>query len=158
MECTNDVSLLRPSAQLYPLDLHDGRFLPPLRKRSADRIQGIVEPFNARMQANRIICYQRVLNCYLRLSAEHRHSTVRRASQVCLLRQNHPTRLHCSNLSSWPFRCANLCPSFTSRNTHVPTAATAQILLGFTAFPLVTIGVTNAEVTSNSAVDDGAAD
>jgi hypothetical protein len=49
-------------------------------------------------------------------------------------------------------------PVYTFRKeTGVPTAAAAQLVQGFAAFPLVTIGVTNTEVTSNSDADDGAA-
>jgi hypothetical protein len=48
--------------------------------------------------------------------------------------------------------------SFFRKETGAPTAAAAQLVQGFAAFPLVTIGVTNTEVTSNSDVDDGAAD
>lgn len=47
--------------------------------------------------------------------------------------------------------------SFSRKETGAPTAAAAQLLQGFAAFPLVTIGVTNTEVTSNSDADDGAA-
>ena len=55
--------------------------------------------------------------------------------------------------------CANLCPSLSSvKETGTSTTAAALIAHGFAAFPLVTIGVTNADVTSNSHVDDGAAD
>jgi hypothetical protein len=54
--------------------------------------------------------------------------------------------------------CANLCPSLSWKETGTSTTAAALIAQGFAAFPLVTIGVTNADVTSNSAVDDGAAD
>ncbi|WP_236692824.1 hypothetical protein [Pseudomonas sp. 10-1B] len=52
--------------------------------------------------------------------------------------------------------------SFFWKETGTSTTAAALIAQGFAAFPLVTIGVTigvtNADVTSNSAVDDGAAD
>ncbi len=51
-------------------------------------------------------------------------------------------------------------PAFVSyfpEETNAPTAAAAQIVQGFAAFPLVTIGVTNTEATSNSDADDGAA-
>lgn len=48
--------------------------------------------------------------------------------------------------------------SFFWKETGAQTTAAALIAQGFAAFPLVTIGVTNADVTSNSAVDDGAAD
>ncbi|WP_339498192.1 hypothetical protein [Pseudomonas silesiensis] len=47
--------------------------------------------------------------------------------------------------------------SYFQEETNAPTAATAQLVQGFAAFPLVTIGVTNTEVTSNSDPDDGAA-
>ncbi|WP_338579735.1 hypothetical protein [Pseudomonas sp. ML2-2023-6] len=47
--------------------------------------------------------------------------------------------------------------SFFWKETGAPTAAAAQLVQGFAAFPLVTIGVTNTEVTSNSDADDGAA-
>jgi len=48
--------------------------------------------------------------------------------------------------------------SFFWKETGAPTTAAAQVAHGFAAIPLVTIGVTNADVTSNSAADDGAAD
>lgn len=47
--------------------------------------------------------------------------------------------------------------SFFRKETGAPTAAAAQLVKGFAAFPLVTIGVTNTEVTSSSDADDGAA-
>jgi hypothetical protein len=47
--------------------------------------------------------------------------------------------------------------SLYRKETGTPTAAAAQLVQGFAAFPLVTIGVTNTEVTSNSDADDGAA-
>ena len=47
--------------------------------------------------------------------------------------------------------------SFFRKETGAPTAAAAQLVQGFAAFPLVTIGVTNTEVTRNSDADDGAA-
>jgi hypothetical protein len=54
--------------------------------------------------------------------------------------------------------CANLLPvSLPPKETGAPTAAAAQLVQGFAAFLLVTIGVTNTEVTSNSDADDGAA-
>jgi hypothetical protein len=46
--------------------------------------------------------------------------------------------------------------SFSQKETGAPTAAAVQLVQGFAAFPLVTIGVTNTEVTSNSDADDGA--
>jgi hypothetical protein len=48
--------------------------------------------------------------------------------------------------------------SFSRKETGAPTAAAAQLVQGFAAIPLVTIGVTNADATSNSAADGGAAD
>ncbi|UVM73320.1 hypothetical protein [Pseudomonas alvandae] len=52
--------------------------------------------------------------------------------------------------------------SFSWKETGASNTAAALIALGFAATPLVTIGVTigvtNADVTSNSDVDDGAAD
>ena len=47
--------------------------------------------------------------------------------------------------------------SFFRKETGAPTAAAAHLVQGFAAFPLVTIGVTNTEVTRNSDADDGAA-
>ncbi|AVX25638.1 hypothetical protein DA456_20790 [Pseudomonas syringae pv. atrofaciens] len=47
--------------------------------------------------------------------------------------------------------------SFSRKETGAPTAAAAHLVQGFAAFPLVTIDVTNTEVTSNSDADDGAA-
>ncbi|RUE64560.1 hypothetical protein IPC1179_10665 [Pseudomonas aeruginosa] len=47
--------------------------------------------------------------------------------------------------------------SFFRKETGAPTAAAAQLVQGFAAFPLVTIGATNTKVTSNSDADDGAA-
>ncbi|MEX5495805.1 hypothetical protein ABFV51_21590 [Pseudomonas asgharzadehiana] len=47
--------------------------------------------------------------------------------------------------------------SFFWKETGARTAAAAHLVQGFAAFPLVTIGVTNTEVTSNSDADDGAA-
>lgn len=48
--------------------------------------------------------------------------------------------------------------SFSWKETGASSTAAALIAFGFAATPLLTIGVTNAEVTSNSAGDDGAAD
>jgi hypothetical protein len=75
---------------------------------------------------------------------------------------------HCGN--SFPFIAALQQPirlaislrqpapvSFFRKETGAPTTAAAQRILGFPAFPLVTIGVTNTEITSNSDADDGAA-
>jgi len=72
---------------------------------------------------------------------------------------SHPTFLPSSNLSAWPFRMRQPAPvSFFWKETGAPTTAAAHVAHGFAATPLVTIGVTNADVTSNSAADDGAAD
>ena len=55
--------------------------------------------------------------------------------------------------------CANLRPSLSPvKETGASSTAAALIAPGSAATPLVTIGVTNADVTSNSDVDDGAAD
>lgn len=57
------------------------------------------------------------------------------------------------------FVCANPLPvSFSRKETGAQTTAAAQIERGFAAILLVTIDVANAEVTSNSDADDGAAD
>jgi len=48
--------------------------------------------------------------------------------------------------------------SFSWKETGASSTAAALVALGFAATPLVTIGVTNADAISNSAVDDGAAD
>jgi hypothetical protein len=48
--------------------------------------------------------------------------------------------------------------SFFWKETGTSSTAAALIAHGFAALPLVTIGVTNADVTSNSHADDGAAD
>lgn len=67
----------------------------------------------------------------------------------------HRTSLSSSNLSAWP----NLAPvSFSRKERGASTTAAALIAHGFAAIPLVTIGVTNADVTSSSATDDGAAE
>jgi len=76
---------------------------------------------------------------------------------------------HCGNSSPFiaalqqPIRLAipvrQPAPVSSSRKeTGAPTAAAAHLVQGFAAFPLVTIGVTNTEVTSNSDADDDAAD
>lgn len=80
------------------------------------------------------------------------------ASQLCLLRQNppYPTALQQPIRLSISLRQpAFVC--YVQKETNAPTAAAAQLVQGFAAFPLVTIGVTNTEVTSNSDADDGAA-
>jgi len=72
---------------------------------------------------------------------------------------NHLTHLLSSNLSAWPFRVRQPAPvSFSWKETGASNTAAALIAFGFAATSLVTIGVTNADVTSNSHVDDGAAD
>lgn len=54
--------------------------------------------------------------------------------------------------------CANLLPvSLPPKETGAYHTAAALLARAFAAFPLVTIGVTNTEVTSNSNADDGAA-
>ena len=68
---------------------------------------------------------------------------------------------HCGNLHLYipalqqPIRLAISLrqPAFVSyfqEETNAPTAAAAQLVPGFAAFPLMTIGVTNTEVTNNS--------
>jgi len=75
-----------------------------------------------------------------------------------LVRQIHRTSLPCSNLSAWPNPAPTCARLFLWKETGTSTTAAAQIAQGFAAIPLVTIGVTNADVTSNSHADDGAAD
>jgi len=65
--------------------------------------------------------------------------------------QQQPIRLAISRAPT----CARL---FQWKETGAPDTAAAQIAHGPAAIPLVTIGVANTEVTSNSAVDDGVAD
>jgi len=78
-------------------------------------------------------------------------------THIALVRQIHRTSLPCSNLSAWPTIAPTCARLFLRKETGTYTTAAALIAQGFAAFPLVTIGVTNADVTSNSAVDDGAA-
>jgi len=47
--------------------------------------------------------------------------------------------------------------SFFRKETGAPTTAAAHLVQGIAAFPLVTIGVTNTEVTSNGDTNGGAA-
>ena len=78
---------------------------------------------------------------------------------MALVRQTTlPIALPCSNLSAWPNIAPTCARLFLWKETGTPNTAAAQIAYGFAAIPLVTIGVTNADVTSKSAVDDGAAD
>jgi hypothetical protein len=77
---------------------------------------------------------------------------------IALVRQLHRTVLPCSNLSVWPIFAPTCAHLFLWKETGNSTTAAALIAHGFAAIPLVTIGVTNADVTSNSAVDGGAAD
>ncbi|GLO03384.1 hypothetical protein PPUJ13061_32820 [Pseudomonas putida] len=79
-------------------------------------------------------------------------------THIALVRQILRTSLPCSNLSAWPNPAPTCARLFLWKETGTSTTAAALIAKGFAAFPLVTIGVTNADVTSNSAVDDGAAD
>ena len=70
-----------------------------------------------------------------------------------------PTSLHCSNLTPGHTSLRQTSPvSFSWKETGASNTAAALIAHGFAAIPLVTIGVTNAYVTSNSDADDGAAD
>lgn len=64
----------------------------------------------------------------------------------------------CSNVFAWPSSAPTCARLFLWKEMGTSTTAAALIAHGFAAIPLVTIGVTNADVTSNSAVDDGAAD
>ena len=73
------------------------------------------------------------------------------------LGQRHPLR-PCSNQSARPTSRANRPPvSYSWEEAGARTVAAAQLAQGFEAFPFVTIGVTNTEVTSNGDADDGAA-
>jgi len=65
--------------------------------------------------------------------------------------QQQPIRLAISRAPT----CARL---FNWKETGASDTAAALIAYGSAAIPLVTIGVTNADVISNSDVDDGAAD
>ena len=69
-----------------------------------------------------------------------------------------PIALPCSNLSAWPNPAPTCARLFLWKETGTSTTAAALIAHGFAAIPLVTIGVTNADVTNNNDVDDGAAD
>jgi len=78
---------------------------------------------------------------------------------MALVRQTTlPIALPCSNLSAWPSIAPTCARLFLWKETGIFTTAAALIAHGFAVIPLVTIGVTNADVTSSSAVDDGAAD
>jgi len=79
-------------------------------------------------------------------------------SQLCLLRQNppYPAALQQPIRLAIPLR-QPASVSYFLEETDAPTAAAAQLVQGFAASPLVTIGVTSTEVTSNSDADDGAA-
>jgi hypothetical protein len=77
---------------------------------------------------------------------------------MALVRQTHRTSRPCSNLSAWPNLAPTCARLFLWKETGTSNTAAALIALGFAAFPVVTIGVTNADITSNSAVDDGVAD
>ncbi|WP_235777279.1 hypothetical protein [Pseudomonas piscis] len=78
-------------------------------------------------------------------------------THMTLVRQIHRTSLPCSNLSAWPNLAPTCARLFLWKETGTSNTAAALIGQGFAAIPHVTIGVTNADVTSNSAVDDGAA-
>lgn len=78
---------------------------------------------------------------------------------MALVRQTTlPIALPCSNLSAWPTIAPTCARLFLWKETGTSTTAAALIAHGFAAIPLVTIGVTSADVTSNSHLDDGAAD
>jgi hypothetical protein len=77
---------------------------------------------------------------------------------MALVRQLHRTVLPCSNLSAWPTIAPTCARLFLWKETGTSNTAAALIAHGFAAILLVTIDVTNADVTSNSDVDDGAAD
>jgi hypothetical protein len=79
-------------------------------------------------------------------------------THMALVRQILRTSLPCSNLSAWPNLAPTCARLFLWKETGTSTTAATLVAHGFAAFPLVTIGVTNADVTSNSLVDDGAAD
>ena|GEM_PF-5832581 len=79
-------------------------------------------------------------------------------THMALVRQLHHTSLPCSNLSAWPTTAPTCARLFLWKETGTLTTAATLIAQGFAAIPLVTIGVTNADVTSNSHVDDGTAD
>ena len=78
---------------------------------------------------------------------------------MALVRQTTPrTSLPCSNLSAWPNLAPTCARLFLWKETGAPDTAAALIAHGSAAIPLVTIGVTNTDATSNSHADDGAAD
>jgi len=77
---------------------------------------------------------------------------------MALVHQLHRTSLPYSNLSAWPNITPTCACLFLWKETGNSNTAAAPIAQGFAAIPLVTIGVTNADVTSNSHADDGAAD
>jgi hypothetical protein len=79
-------------------------------------------------------------------------------THIALVRQIHRTSLPCSNLPLGRILRQPVPVSFFWKETGTSTTAAALIAHGFAAIPLVTIGVTNADVISNSHVDDGAAD
>jgi len=79
-------------------------------------------------------------------------------THTALVRQILHTSLPCSNLSAWPNPAPTCARLFLWKETGTSTTAAALIAHGFAAFLLVTISVTNANVTGNSHADDGAAD
>ena len=79
-------------------------------------------------------------------------------THMALVRQLYRTSLPCSNLSAWPNPAPTCARLFLWKETGTSNTAAALIAHGFASFPLVTIGVTNADVTNNNDVDDGAAD
>jgi hypothetical protein len=72
-------------------------------------------------------------------------------SSPCIAALQQPIRLAISLRQPAPV-------SFFRKETGTLTTAAAQLVQGFAVLPLVTIGVTNTEVTRNSDADNGAAD
>ena len=90
----------------------------------------------------------------------HGHSDVMDATslRVPTVATHTPFIAALQQLTRLAISCANLLPvSLPPKETGAPTTAAALLVQGFAAFPFVTIGVTNTEVTSNSDADDGAA-
>jgi len=74
-------------------------------------------------------------------------------SQLCPLRQNppYPAALQQPIRLAIPLR-QPASVSYFQEETDAPTAAAAQLVKGFAAFPLVTIGVTNTEKLPKTAM------
>ena len=71
-------------------------------------------------------------------------------THIALVRQILRTSLPCSNLSAWPNPAPTCARLFLWKETGTSNTAAALIAHGFAAIPLVTIGVTNADVTTVS--------